>query len=57
MLRVKDKPLFTKGYSQTFDKEPYTVKEVKRTNPPTYLIENEDAKPKCAFYQRELLKI
>lgn len=57
VLRKLDKPLFTKGYSQTFQKEPYTVYMVRDTNPPTYMIENEDGRIPRAYYEPELLKI
>lgn len=57
VLKVKDKPVFTKGYSQTFDSEPYTVYKVNSTNPPTYLIKNDDGKQQRAYYEKELLLI
>ena len=58
VLRVKDKPVFTKGYSQTFGKEPFTIVEVKKSNPPTYIIaSDDDGKLRRSFYERELIKI
>lgn len=57
VLRKLDKPLFTKGYAQTFEKEPYTVNVVKNTNPPTYLIENEEGRVARAYYEPELLRV
>jgi len=57
VLRVLDKPLFTKGYSQTFEKEPYTVHMVKETNPPTYMIQGQDGPVARAYYRKELLKL
>ena len=57
VLRVRDKPLFTKGYSQTFEKDIYKVAEVKHTNPPTYKIEGENGELDRSFYSRELLRV
>lgn len=57
VLRKLDKPLFTKGYSQTFESEPYKVYMVRDTNPPTYIIENEEGRISRAYYQPELLKL
>ncbi len=57
VLRRLDKPLFTKGYSQTFESEPFTVKSVRNTNPPTYMLENTDGQIARAYYEKELLKI
>lgn len=57
VLRKLDKPLFTKGYSQTFQNEPYTVLEVRETRPPTYLLGNENGSIARAYYEKELLKI
>lgn len=57
VLRKLDKPLFTKGYSQTFENKPYMVYKVQSTNPPTYMLENEEGKVDRAYYQPELLKI
>lgn len=57
VLRKLDKPLFTKGYSQTFQEEPYKVHEVRDTIPPTYIIEGEDERVARAYYEKELLKI
>lgn len=57
VLKRKDKPLFTKGYSQTFDKDVYKVIEVKHTNPPTYKIEGGAGRLDRSFYSRELLRV
>nr|DAC81371.1 TPA_asm: integrase [Orchesella springtail adintovirus] len=56
VLRVLDKPIFTKGYTQNFESSPYTVTKVRDTNPPTYEIEGEDGKIARAYYRKELLK-
>lgn len=57
VLRRLDKPLFTKGYSQTFDNEPVTVYKVRTTIPPTYMLEGTDGKIARAYYEKELLKL
>jgi len=57
VLKRNDKPIFTKGYAQTFDKDFYTITQVKDTNPPTYLIKGTDGQLKRAFYRKELLPI
>lgn len=55
VLRKKDKPLFTKGYTQSFEKKPYTIYKVKETQPPTYFIENDEGRLRRPFYKQELL--
>lgn len=57
VLRRLDKPLFTKGYSQTFENEPFTVERVRPTNPPTYMLMGSDGKIARAYYDKELLKL
>lgn len=57
VLRKLDKPLFTKGYSQTFENNPYIVHHVKDTNPPTYILQGNDKTIARAYYEKELLKI
>lgn len=57
VLRVRDKPLFTKGYAQTFEKEQYFVSKVLITNPPTYKIEGQEGILARAYYRKELLKL
>ncbi len=57
VLRKLDKPLFTKGYAQTFEKEQYTVYNVKHTNPPTYLLEGKEGRVARAYYEPELLRV
>lgn len=57
VLRKLDKPLFTKGYAQTFENKTFSVYMVRNTNPPTYMLENEDGKLDRAYYAPELLKL
>lgn len=57
VLRRLDKPLFTKGYSQTFEKEPFTVESVHDTNPPTYKLKSNTGSIARAYYEKELLKL
>jgi len=57
VLRKLDKPLFTKGYAQTFENKTFFVYMVKNTNPPTYMLEGEDGKVARAYYAPELLKV
>jgi len=57
VLRRLDKPLFTKGYSQTFESEPFTVESVRATNPPTYTLRSSKGVVARAYYEKELLKL
>lgn len=53
----KNKLLFEKGYTQTYSVELYKIKDVKLSNPRTYILENDKGEEvKGRFYETELQK-
>ena len=54
---VKKKKTFEKGFTPNWTEELFTVSEVKRTNPPTYSLEDtRGEKIQGTFYEQELQK-
>jgi len=58
VVRVsKQKTVFTKGYTQSWSNEQFTIKKVQMTIPPTYLLKDYQGNPVLGgFYEQELQK-
>ena len=55
--RVLDKPIFTKGYSKTFEDEIYEIESIRDTNPPMYKIKDEKRSLPRYYYRQELVTV
>lgn len=58
LLESVSRKLFGKGYTRNWSTELFTIKQVKITNPVTYLLEDYRKQPILgAFYEPELQKV
>ena len=58
VIASKIRPLFRKGYKQTFNPEPYFIHEVKKTKPVVYILQDENKEVlEGSFYEAELQKL
>ena len=52
------KTIFTKGYDRNWGSNVFTISEIKRTRPVTYLLKDKDGDEiKGGWYRNELLKV
>ena len=55
--RVLDKPVFTKGYSKTFEDEIYEIESIRDTNPHMYKLKTGSRSLPRSYYRPELVKV